>query len=181
MDQGSVGMADEHNLESVPARGTDDGGKRLLDPRRLGLVLGVGAQTACSVMDTSLTPSRRRMDLKAAAVLALDGEAGELPDQHLPERGVRLESLVDHLAELGPVGDAPTLGLVHVLADDAVAVLLGVVPERPQLGGSAVLVVLLSSLEAKPFHSGSLIWDQDRWQLACTMKNVREGSSPLGN
>ena len=46
-------------------------------------------------------------------------------------RCVGLGGRVDHLAELRAVGDAPALGLVHVLAGDRVAVLCGVVPERP--------------------------------------------------
>ena len=40
-----------------------------------------------------------------------------------------LAGLVQHFLELWPVGDAPALGLVHVLAGDQVVVLLGVVPE----------------------------------------------------
>jgi hypothetical protein len=41
-----------------------------------------------------------------------------------------LAGLVQHLPELGPVGDAATLGLVDVLAGHDVPVLFGVVPER---------------------------------------------------
>ena len=37
-----------------------------------------------------------------------------------------MEPMYDY--KLGPVGDAPALGLVHVLADDQVVVLLGVRP-----------------------------------------------------
>ena len=69
--------------------------------------------------------------LEGDGVLALAGEAGELPDQNLLERSVGLGGCVEHLAELRAVGDAPALGLVHVLADDDVAVLLCMVPERP--------------------------------------------------
>ena len=69
--------------------------------------------------------------LEGHGVLPLAGEAGELPDQNLLERSIGLAGLVDHPAELGPIGDAAALGLVHELADDQVAVLVGVVPERP--------------------------------------------------
>ena len=47
---------------------------------------------------------------------------------------VGLGALLDHLPELGPVGDEAARGLVHVLAGDGVAVGLGVVFKRPQLG-----------------------------------------------
>ena len=69
--------------------------------------------------------------LEGDGVLALPGEAGEFPDQNLVERGAGASGLLQHPTELGPVGDASALGLVHVLAGDGVAVLLGVVPERP--------------------------------------------------
>ena len=85
-------------------------------------------------METTRTPRRRRHGLEGDGVLALAGEAGELPDEDLLEGGLRLAGLVQHLLELGPIGDAPALGLVHVLAGNQVAVLLGVVPERPELG-----------------------------------------------
>ena len=41
-----------------------------------------------------------------------------LPDEDLAEGSVGLGGLVDHLAELGAVGDATALGLVDVLAGD---------------------------------------------------------------
>ena len=75
-------------------------------------------------------------------VLALACEAGELPDQNLPERGVGLAGRVDHLAELRPVGDVPAFGLVHVLAGDEVPVLACIVSERPQLCGNGKVHVL---------------------------------------
>ena len=75
-------------------------------------------------------------------VLALAGEARELPDEDDLEGGVRAPALLDHLAELGTVGDAAALGLVDVLAGDGVAVLLGVVPERPELGSHGQVHVL---------------------------------------
>jgi hypothetical protein len=37
---------------------------------------------------------------------------------------------VDHLVELGSVGDVDAFGLVHVLAGHGVAVVLGVIPRR---------------------------------------------------
>jgi len=51
------------------------------------------------------------------------------------EGNVGLAALFDHLAELWAVRDAPALGVVHLLWRDGVAVLLGVVPQGPQLGG----------------------------------------------
>ncbi len=80
--------------------------------------------------------------LEGDGVLALSGEAGELPDQNLPERSVGRSGLVDHLAELRPVGDASTLGLVDVLAGDDVVVLPGEVPESSQLCGNGKVHVL---------------------------------------
>ena len=69
--------------------------------------------------------------LEGHGVLPLAGEARKFPDENHLERSRGLASLVDHVAELGPVGDTAALGLVHVLAGDGVAVVLGVVPERP--------------------------------------------------
>ena len=80
--------------------------------------------------------------LEGDGVLALAGEPGELPDEDFLEGGNRPRSLVDHLAELRPVGDTAALGLVDELAGDQVAVLLGVVPERPELGGNGQVHVL---------------------------------------
>jgi len=50
--------------------------------------------------------------------------------------------IVEHPAELGPVCDASALRLVDVLAGNDVTVLLGVVPERPQLRGDREVDVL---------------------------------------
>ena len=80
--------------------------------------------------------------LEGDGVLALAGEAGEFPDEDFPEGRLGLAGLVQHLAELGAVGDATTLGLVDVLAGDDVVVLPCVVPERPQLGGNGQVHVL---------------------------------------
>ncbi len=90
--------------------------------------------------DSDAAPAQHR--LEGDGVLALASEAGELPDEDLFERRVSLAGRVQHLAELGPVGDAAALGLVHVLAGDGVAVLLGVVAQRPQLGGDGEVDVL---------------------------------------
>ena len=78
-------------------------------------------------------PLRRIIDLNATACSRFRVKAAELPDENHVEGGLRLASLLDHLSELGPVGDAAALGLVHVLAGDGVAVGLGVVFDRPQL------------------------------------------------
>ena len=73
--------------------------------------------------------------LEGDGVLSLAGEAAELPDQYDLERRGGLATLVDHVAELGPVSDSSALGLVHVLAGHGVAVVLGEVTQRPKLGG----------------------------------------------
>ena len=80
--------------------------------------------------------------LEGHGVLPLAGEPRKFPDQYDLERGRGLAALVDHVAELGPVGNAAALGLVHVLAGHGVAVGLGVVAERPQLGGHGEVHVL---------------------------------------
>ena len=73
--------------------------------------------------------------LESDGVLALSGEAGEFPDEDFLEWRAGFGGFVQHLSELGPVCDPSALGLVDVLAHDHVPVLLGVVPERPHLGG----------------------------------------------
>ena len=60
--------------------------------------------------------------LEGDGVLALAGESGEFPDENLLEGSLGLGGLVQHLLELGPVGDAAALGLVHVLAGDQASV-----------------------------------------------------------
>ncbi len=76
----------------------------------------------------ALTPQHR---LEGDGVLPLPGEPGEFPYEDFLEGSLGLGCLVQHLLELGPVGDAPALGLVDILVSDVVAVLLRVVPERP--------------------------------------------------
>ncbi|MXX48086.1 MAG: hypothetical protein F4W99_01665 [Chloroflexi bacterium] len=83
--------------------------------------------------DPNAAPAQHR--LEGDGVLALAGEARELPDQDLLEGRLGLGGLVQHLAELWPVGDAARLGFVDVLAGDDVAVALGVVAQGAQLGG----------------------------------------------
>ena len=90
--------------------------------------------------DLDALPAER--GLVEDGVLPLACEAGALPDQYLPERGVGAGRRVDHPLEQGPVVDAAALGLVHVLAADDVAVLTGVVPERAELGGHGQVDVL---------------------------------------
>ncbi len=80
--------------------------------------------------------------LEHDGVLPLAGESTEFPDQNLLKRGLGSLGLVDHLLELWAVQHASALRLVHVLPDDLVAVLLGVVPERPELGGDGQVHVL---------------------------------------
>ena len=72
--------------------------------------------------------------LEGPGVLPLPGEAGEFLDENDLEGSGGFPALVDHVAELGPIGDAAALGLVHVLAGPGVAVGLGLVPQRPKLG-----------------------------------------------
>ena len=80
--------------------------------------------------------------LEGDGVLPLSGEPAEFPDQDFLEGGLRLAGFVEHPLKLRPVGDPAALGLVHVLSGDDVAVLLGVVPERPQLCGHGQVYVL---------------------------------------
>ena len=54
------------------------------------------------------------------------------------------------------VGDPAALGLIHVLADDGVAVLLGVVPQYPQPGGYREVRVL--PVAGKPGRRGPPGW-----------------------
>ena len=110
----------------------DDGFEELAGGGVVGL-LGDGD-------DADASPAEH--GLEGDGVLPLAGEAGEFPDEDFLEGRLRLAGLVQHPLELGPVGDASALGLVHVLAGDEVAVLLGVVPERPQLGGDGQVHVL---------------------------------------
>ena len=93
--------------------------------------LPVGESSACSVMDTTRTPFRRSMDLNATACSLLRVKRENFQTKISWKGAFRLAGLVDHLAELRPVGDASALGFVHVLAGYEVAVLIGVVPERP--------------------------------------------------
>ena len=80
--------------------------------------------------------------LEGHGVLPLAGESRKFPDEDDLKRGRSLTALVDHLAELGPVGDSAALGLVHVLAGHGIAVGLGVVPQGPHLGGHGEVHVL---------------------------------------
>ena len=72
--------------------------------------------------------------LECDGVFPLAGEPGEFPDEYFLERGFGLACIIQHFSELGPIGDPSALGLIHVLPHDEVSVLVGVVPERPQLG-----------------------------------------------
>ena len=87
-------------------------------------------------------PLAPQQGLEGHGVLPLAGEPRKLPDQNLLKRRIWPAGGVDHLAELGPVGYAAALGLIHVLAGHDVAVLLGVVPQRPELGGDGEIHVL---------------------------------------
>ena len=76
-----------------------------------------------------------QVDLERFGVLAPAGEATESPNENDLEGGLAIAALLDHLPELGPVGDSAALGHVHVLAGLGVAVGLGVLLKRPQLDG----------------------------------------------
>ncbi len=80
--------------------------------------------------------------LECHGVLPLAGESRKFPDQNLLERGIGFARLVDHLPELGPIGDSAALGLVHKLADHQVAVPAGVFAQCPHLGGDGQVHVL---------------------------------------
>ena len=68
-------------------------------------------------------------------MLAFAGETGELPDQDFLKWRVSLRRFVQHLAELRTVGYTPALSFIDEFAYDRVAVSLGIVSERPELGG----------------------------------------------
>ena len=112
--------------------GLDDGLHQLAGGRVVG-VLGDGDHS------NALAPEH---GLEGHGVLPLASESGKFPDKYFLERSLRPAGLVQHPAELGPVGDPAALGLVHVLAGDGVAVLPGVVPEGAKLGGDGEVHVL---------------------------------------
>ena len=87
--------------------------------------------------------------LEGDGVLAFAGEAGELPDEDLLEGCAGAGGLVEHPAELRPVGDTAALGRIDVLAGDEVAVLRGVVAECPELGGDREVDVLAFAGDAR--------------------------------
>ena len=80
--------------------------------------------------------------LEGDSVLPLTSEPRKFPHENLPEGGIGLTGGIDHFAELGAVSDASALGLVDVLPGHQVAVLAGVVPERPELCGHGQVHVL---------------------------------------
>ena len=112
--------------------GLDDGFHELAGGGVVG-VLGDGD-------DADALPAEH--GLEGDGVLPLAGEPVEFPDQDFLEWGVGLVGLVQHLPELGAVGDSAALGLVHVLAGYGVAVALGIVPKRAELGGDGEVHVL---------------------------------------
>ncbi len=83
-----------------------------------------------------------QLSLERYGVLPLAGESRKLPDKNHVKRSLGLGALLDHLPELGPVGDAAALGFVNVLPCHGVAVGLGVLLESPQLGGHRQVHVL---------------------------------------
>ena len=87
-------------------------------------------------------------------MFALAGKPGEFPDQDLLEGCVCLRSLVEHLAELWPVGDAPTFCLIDVLAHDKVAVALGVIAQGAELRCHRKIDILALRRDAGVERSG---------------------------
>ena len=76
----------------------------------------MGVSSACSVIETTRTPRLRSMDLKATACsrFRVKRENFQTRISWKGDSGLLASSSI--LLELGPVGDAPALGLVHVLA-----------------------------------------------------------------
>ena len=105
--------------------------------------LPVGESSACSVMETTRMPLRRSMDLKATACSRFLVNRENFQTKMTSKGALGwLPSSIISLPELGPVRHAAALGLVHILAGHAVAVGLGEVLERPQLGGHGQVHVL---------------------------------------
>ena len=75
-------------------------------------------------------------------MFSLPCKSRELPDQDLLKWGVRLRGGVEHLAELGAIGDTARFGFIDVLADHNVAVALGKLPQGAQLGGDREVDIL---------------------------------------
>ena len=80
-------------------------------------------------------PATTEHRLERDRVLALAGEARELPNQNLLERSVILRRFVQHLAKLWPVCDSAALRLIDVLARHDVAIALGEIAQGAHLGG----------------------------------------------
>ena len=102
----------------------------------------MGVSSACSVMETTRMPRLRSMDLKATACSRLRVNRENFQTRISLKGASGLAASFSIFWNSGPVGDAAALGLVHVLAGDQVVVLLGVVPERPKLGGDGQVHVL---------------------------------------
>ena len=81
--------------------------------------------------DPDPAPAQHR--LERDGVLALASEAREFPDQDLLKGSVSPARRIQHLTELGPVGNAATLRLIDELTHYDIAVSLGVVAERAKL------------------------------------------------
>ena len=84
--------------------------------------------SACSVIETTRMPLRRSMDLKATACSRLRVNLENFQTRISLNGAWDALGLVEHLLELGPVCDAAAFRLVHELAHDDVAVLVGVFP-----------------------------------------------------
>ena len=104
--------------------------------------LPVAESSACSVMDTTRIPFRRSMDLKTTACSRLRVKRLNFQTNISLKGASGLAASSSILRNCGPIGYSSALGLVDILAGDVVAVLLCVVPERPQLGGHGQVYVL---------------------------------------
>ncbi len=121
-------------------------------------------------------PAQHR--LEGDGVLALAGEAGELPDEDLLEGRALGAGLVQHPSELGPIGDSAALRLVDVLAHDQVAVLLRVVAQRTQLGGDGEVDVLAVAGDAGVEGGGRGIGSVRHQRLSSSVVVQRSGLPP---
>ena len=110
--------------------------------------LPVGESSACSVTEVTRTPRRRSIDLKATAYSRLRVKRENFQTRISRKGASARAGGGEHPAELRTVGDPPALRLVDVFAAAAVAVALGGVAQRSELGGNGEVDILAGAGDA---------------------------------